>query len=84
MVAPDGEYAGGGPMSLSAGGGRLVGVVELALLRFLENPMSLVVDVVCLIELNDAVLDDTDLGFVLDSLVEPNFRKKEGIFAVFG
>jgi hypothetical protein len=34
--------------------------------------------------LNDAVLDDADLGFDLDSLVEPNFLKKEGMFVVLG
>jgi hypothetical protein len=76
-VALGGEYAGGA--LVSAGGGRLVGVVVV---KGLGEPIVLVVEVVeraCLTELKDEVLIDADIRLVFDSLLEPNFLKKEGI-----
>lgn len=76
-VALGGEYAGGAP--ISAGGGRLVAIVVVkgrGDARFLVGED---VEGVCFTELKDEVLTDADLRPAFDSLLEPNFLKKEGI-----
>jgi len=76
-VGEGGEYAGGAPVS--AGAGRLVGLVvgkefedAMSLVDELENDASFV-------RPNDGVRDDAGLRLALDSLLEPNFLNNEDI-----
>lgn len=59
---------------MSAGGGRLVAVVVV-------NGLAMFLDVEFETDLKDEVLVDADLRLFFDSLWEPNFLKKEGMFA---
>ena len=62
---------------MSAGGGRLVGVVVV-------NGFAMFLDVeveTWCPDLKDEVLEDADLRLLFDSLLEPNFLKNEGMFA---
>ena len=76
--AAGGEYAGGA--LVSAGGGRLVAVVVVnGLAEATLLPGVVVAEGARLMALKDAVLLGAEVEFVFDSLVEPNFLKKEGI-----